>query len=771
MGKTGSFDSWDIVNETTAIKHCDKSFFNYNGSGVPKEICWFFGAQDLIPGGKIAITLQYQQKSYDARIINESTDRRRTRIFWGSELGAAFNLYRSYEFASAAFLMVGENTYSVVMARSKDELMTTITRIQSTSSSEDEESSLQEHFKQWLSNKGTKYSYERVIQHLTQAEDFCRKINVLKKPLFETTDVTCVSKVIQAVSRNKIFRFKARKSYSDIIAAINLYYAFIKEHQVNSKQLLQKESANNIDGVGTQKSDSLLEAATAKQEIQKQACTEATPTASEVPNNDSDLRSISSTEANTISEPSQRWLRILSEGFPDGYILDDFLSQFQASALWQEYYGEDCPLNGSEIDETIKQYGIIRDGRVFEIRDNDRQLISEICGVIEKALNEYSIAYRSCIYEKYQKELAAQSIYTESVMTDQILSIAKGKIVKSYTTFIRPGRNGSVTEACRKVLRNQGGAMSVDEVASVLWFIPRDVVYHSLSVDEVCLNVGYSLWMLAEHFPLSADDAEVIGDVFDEYLLSQSYIRTVEIRPLLQAKIPSIAENLSGLNDSALFNILEYYLCRRYSFSGSMISVIGTKLDLVTLFQRFAEEHETFSLAELDAYAKELNAPIYWESTFNGGAVRLSKTEFVNRRLLSFNVEAIDKVLDDLCSGDYLSIQAVSSAMMMHLPPCGYRWNGYLLLSYVYSFSKQFRFLCNSIGKSGYYGAIVRRSCLKIDNYSDLLVQVLTNDNTWSNEADALALIVKNGYQARQRFNGIDAIVSRARMNKLANEG
>jgi hypothetical protein len=45
--KIGTFDSWEIIDEVTAIKTCDKSFFEYNGSGVPKGICWFFGAEEL----------------------------------------------------------------------------------------------------------------------------------------------------------------------------------------------------------------------------------------------------------------------------------------------------------------------------------------------------------------------------------------------------------------------------------------------------------------------------------------------------------------------------------------------------------------------------------------------------------------------------------------------------------------------------------------------------------------------------------------------------
>ena len=269
MERIGSFDSWDIISNTTAIKHCDKSFFNYNGSGIPKEICWFFDAQDLAPGGKIAITLQYQQKTYDARIINETTDRRRTRIFWGSELGASFNQYRASGSASAAFHKVGERVYKVEMSNSSAELKEYYTESRAIPAPKDEELSMEEQFKEWLSKKGTKYSYERISQHLVQADEFCRKIKLLKKPLLETSDVATVSKALQAVSRNKIFRFKVRKSFNDIIAAFNLYYSFVKEHEANSKCLPRSESADNRTVEEIQENEELRIFGNEKSEVQE----------------------------------------------------------------------------------------------------------------------------------------------------------------------------------------------------------------------------------------------------------------------------------------------------------------------------------------------------------------------------------------------------------------------------------------------------------------------------------------------------------------------
>ena len=112
--RIGIFDSWEIVDENSAIKTCDKSFFDYNGSGVPKEVCWFFGADKLEQGETISITLNFEGSLYTGRIANESSDRRRVRIFWSADLGKQFAEKRSPGIHKAIFKKSGENTYDVM---------------------------------------------------------------------------------------------------------------------------------------------------------------------------------------------------------------------------------------------------------------------------------------------------------------------------------------------------------------------------------------------------------------------------------------------------------------------------------------------------------------------------------------------------------------------------------------------------------------------------------------------------------------------------------
>lgn len=471
-------------------------------------------------------------------------------------------------------------------------------------------------------------------------------------------------------------------------------------------------------------------------------------------------------------ERNPKWETILKEDFPDGFILEDMLCQFQASTRWEERYNEPCPLAGEAIDRAMRETGSVKDGRVFPTNDDEKQLLVEIADNISDLLKTYYNVYASMIYQRYHDELANIAIYSDKVMIQQILPFSKGRFVFAYDCIFARSfyDNVSVAQDCEYVLRKHGGAMSVQEIADELWFIPHDTVYGRLSGNERCINIGNSMWMLAEHFPLSKDDVSRIGDMFDEYFVSHPYIKPADIPGVLLKYLPTIAENASELNSNGIFNLLFYYLKDRFNFSKSIISPKGTAFNNGSLFQAFAEEHDSFTMDELIAFASEFHGAIYWGSLHNGGAVRVTRNEFVNYRKLSFDINAIDNSLESICTADYISLYQIPESMLLLLPSCGYPWTGFLLMSYVNSYSKKYKLVTYNFAKTGYYGAIVRRSREDIDCYDDLVVQVLTDDNSWNTEEEAKLLLQKSGYQATNYLRGVGRLIDRAKHNKMENE-
>ncbi len=121
---SGVFDSWEILDDNNAVKNCDKSFFEHNGSGVPNDICWFFDAEDIPNGESKQITLRYNGKDYTAKVRNDSTDRRRIQILWSTELGKLFRRFAEQEHPRARFFRTSDTIYEVSFEDGGEEELT-----------------------------------------------------------------------------------------------------------------------------------------------------------------------------------------------------------------------------------------------------------------------------------------------------------------------------------------------------------------------------------------------------------------------------------------------------------------------------------------------------------------------------------------------------------------------------------------------------------------------------------------------------------------------
>lgn len=113
--KKQQYNSWEIVGDKVAIKHCDKSFYDHHGSGLPIGMREYFDSANLPQGGKRDIRLRFQDTEYKAYITRETTDTKRTRIFWYKDLSHKFNeIYQQYKvYSQLKFEKRGSDLYEI----------------------------------------------------------------------------------------------------------------------------------------------------------------------------------------------------------------------------------------------------------------------------------------------------------------------------------------------------------------------------------------------------------------------------------------------------------------------------------------------------------------------------------------------------------------------------------------------------------------------------------------------------------------------------------
>lgn len=100
--------------------------------------------------------------------------------------------------------------------------------------------SVQEQFFKWLSNKVSPAQLSELFFTYSEIESFCIGRKILKKPLFETTNVQTITSVKAIVDSNKLFQFTHKKKIGKMQSAMQYYYGFVKELQ-NYKQSPETE--------------------------------------------------------------------------------------------------------------------------------------------------------------------------------------------------------------------------------------------------------------------------------------------------------------------------------------------------------------------------------------------------------------------------------------------------------------------------------------------------------------------------------------------------
>lgn len=115
--------------------------------------------------------------------------------------------------------------------------------------------SQQEQYFTWLATQVSPAQLSELYIAYSDIEKFCLQRGIIRKKLFELTELSDIRKVSDTVNSNKVFRFTYKGSLSKMNSAMYFYYRFMKEHPDLLKRKLPIKPAEKPEPVKAQEAE------------------------------------------------------------------------------------------------------------------------------------------------------------------------------------------------------------------------------------------------------------------------------------------------------------------------------------------------------------------------------------------------------------------------------------------------------------------------------------------------------------------------------------
>lgn len=594
----------------------------------------------------------------------------------------------------------------------------------------DNENSMQTQFFSWMVNKLSPVQVSELYSIYSEIESFCIRTRVLHKPLFDTIDIYTISQVIKTVDFNKIFRFKYRKKYNRMSSAIHFYYQYIKE--INE---------NNLKPSQTNKPDE-IEADTASR--YKGPENVYIPT-------------------ETIEEPMNftPYIELLMEHYQKGFRLESGLELKKFRYFWRNKYGIELQEDDDAVRKNISSVTIRHQNFVYlpeTMLSSERK--NYLLAYIFQCFSEgKQLVYYNALFEKFSTELQSERINNASMLKTYLTYINEGNYYVGRN-YLAVDNNVVVDpiDEIRDSMISHGTVIATNYLCEVLSHIPNNKISFILSSNKEFVRNAKGEYFHAEVFDITDEELSDIVDLIQKGIDDKYFIAGNELIEGIRTRHPQVLERQPQYSDIGIRDAIGYKLKSVFSFNGNIISEIGKSLSMYDVYADYCKKRNSITITELNNLKDALNTVIYFEAVYEN-TLRISQDKFVSKDQALFKVEKTDEAIERFCTDKYISIADISH--FGSFPYAGFAWNSYLLEHYVANYSSNFKLLHTNFNANSCVGAIVKRNS-GIDDFNDLITDVLANSNVTLSRDDALQYLCNKGFIARRRYTGIEQLLIKA---------
>ena len=419
-----------------------------------------------------------------------------------------------------------------------------------------------------------------------------------------------------------------------------------------------------------------------------------------------------------------------------------------------EMEGMPLPEDDKLLKDEILCAGVIVDDKVYVIDDG---IIQELVNIINDIMNQGN----GCIFFEALRECQSEWLIKHHIISDDVLKKLLSHNSQFYIgkNFITRGERLTEIEAVVCELKRIWGNNLILDFASMsekLPMIPLHRIKHAISCSIEFVWNSEGTYALLDRVIISDSEQAAITEFV------QSACETVGYASLSDIPLGTIAEVNYELSNTALYNaIYNKVLFGKFYLNGKILTLTESTISAVSLVTAYCANKSECSFDELVERVIELtggvNRQYAFEAAYNT-LVRVDSNRFVAERYVNFDIDAIDSLLDDLVTDDFIAIKGIATFAMF--PFCGQSWNYYLLESFCYRFSKKYRLeVMNFNDKNA--GIIVKKTCnLK---YQQMLAVAASKADVALTTESVGAYLFATGYMAKRKYAGMGNIVDQAK--------
>ena len=432
---------------------------------------------------------------------------------------------------------------------------------------------------------------------------------------------------------------------------------------------------------------------------------------------------------------------------------------------YSDIIGEELELTDKELISLLCKNGITYKGRLFPAEGIISESVKEkLMEYIESSFSDgKQVLYYKAIFEDLSEEFAYCFNLTDAMMLKPYLEYVCDSNDYFFTDeYISREKNIIIDHSTEveQYMLMAGKPLSYKEIYAGLSHVSKEIIYGVIKTSSHIILNEREHYFHDGIFEFTLEDSDKISDFINNIIEEDGYCIWSIVFKKIKKAMPIFVENNVYLSSLGIRNAVAKKLSGRFHFDGEVICRRDQTISMADVYRLYGQHHAPFSDDDLYDFSKEVNGGVIYFDSLSKTVVRVSKTMFVSRNDIHFDIEATDNALSTYLEAGYMLVRDIDSFLVF--PNVGYEWNEYLLETYLLCFSKKYTLSNNGRSLNNVAGAVVRKGS-GFDEFADVCADSIAKSGCELTNNKALDYLVEVNLLTRRSYRKIDSVLVKAK--------